>query len=68
QNPMTLDYKGPKIDVKDFMYRETRFKMAEKMNKEAADSYLATASQTAQSLYHRYQNLHAYYQPSEEKE
>jgi pyruvate-ferredoxin/flavodoxin oxidoreductase len=68
QNPMTLDYKGPKIDVKDFMYRETRFKMAEKMNKEAADSYLITASQTAQSLYHRYQNLHAYYQPSEEEQ
>ena len=27
ENPMTLDYKGPKISVKDFMYRETRFKM-----------------------------------------
>ncbi|MDD2266682.1 pyruvate:ferredoxin (flavodoxin) oxidoreductase [Sulfuricurvum sp.] len=67
ENPMTLDYKGPKIDVKDFMYRETRFKMAEKMNKDAADSYLATAAQTAQSLYHRYQNLHQYYQPSEEE-
>jgi len=68
ENPMTLDYKGPKIDVKDFMYRETRFKMAEKMNKDAAESFLTTASHTAQSLYARYQNLHEYYQPTLEEE
>lgn len=67
ENPMMLDYKGPKIGVKDFMYRETRFKMAEKMNKEAAGSFLTSASQTAQSLYRRYQNLHDYYQPSQEE-
>jgi len=68
ENPMTLDYKGPKIDVKDFMYRETRFKMAEKMNAEAAGSYLKTAAQTAQSLYQRYQNLHERYQPTQKEE
>ncbi|MCW8822001.1 MAG: pyruvate:ferredoxin (flavodoxin) oxidoreductase, partial [Sulfurovum sp.] len=67
ENPLTLDYKGPKIDVKDFMYRETRFKMVEKMNVVAAGDYLKTATHTAQSLYKRYQNLHARYQPSQEE-
>ena len=63
ENPMTLDYKGPKIDVKDFMYRETRFKMVEKMNADAAGSYLKTAAHTAETLYKRYQNLYEHYQP-----
>ncbi|MFC2073492.1 thiamine pyrophosphate-dependent enzyme, partial [Campylobacterota bacterium] len=67
ENPMTLDYKGPKIDVKDFMYRETRFKMVENMNVAAAGAYLKTASHTAKSLYKRYQNLHERYQPSQEE-
>lgn len=66
ENPMTLDYKGPKIDVKDFMYRETRFKMVEKMNAVAAGTFLKTAAHTAQSLYARYQNLHEYYEPTQE--
>ncbi len=67
ENPMTLDYKGPKIDVKDFMYRETRFKMVEKMNVVAAGTYLKTAAHTAQSLYKRYQNLYEHYQPTQEE-
>jgi len=57
ENPMILDYKAPKLNVKDFMYNETRFKMVEKMDKEAALSYLETASKTAQTLFHRYENL-----------
>ncbi|WP_223890407.1 pyruvate:ferredoxin (flavodoxin) oxidoreductase [Sulfurovum sp. TSL6] len=67
ENPMKLDYKGPKIDVKDFMYRETRFKMVEKMNADSAGSYLKTAAHTAQSLYKRYQNLYEYYQPTQKE-
>lgn len=34
ENPIKLDYKGPKISVKEYMYNETRFKMVEKMNAE----------------------------------
>jgi pyruvate-ferredoxin/flavodoxin oxidoreductase len=68
KNPMTLDYKGPKIDVKDFMYRETRFKMVEKMNAVSAGVFLKTASHTAHSLYERYKNLHEYYEPSSQEE
>jgi pyruvate-ferredoxin/flavodoxin oxidoreductase len=48
------------------MYRETRFKMVEKMNQSAAGDFLGTAAHTAQTLYKRYVNLHEHYQPSEE--
>ena len=57
KNPMQLDYKGPQIDVKNFMYQETRFKMVEKLNANNAKEYLQTAREHAQSLYKRYQNL-----------
>lgn len=67
KNPMSLDYKGPKIGVKDFMYRETRFSMVEKMNGAAAGAFLETAAHTAQSLFKRYQNLHERYEPSHEE-
>ncbi|MFA6138057.1 MAG: pyruvate:ferredoxin (flavodoxin) oxidoreductase [Sulfurimonas sp.] len=67
ENPMTLDYKGPKIGVKDFMYRETRFKMVEKMNLTAAEAFLETAAHTAQSLFHRYESLNEYYEPTKEE-
>jgi len=67
ENPLTLDYKGPKIDVKDFMYRETRFKMVEKMNSTAAAGFLETAAHTSQALYQRYLSLHENYQPKNEE-
>ncbi len=67
ENPMTLDYKGPKIGVKDFMYRETRFKMVEKMDVNAAGAFLKTAAHTAQSLFARYENLHQHYEPKKEE-
>ncbi|MDA3945293.1 MAG: pyruvate:ferredoxin (flavodoxin) oxidoreductase [Helicobacteraceae bacterium] len=57
KNPMQLDYKGPKIDVKNFMYQESRFKMVEKMNMDNAKEYLETARQHAKDMYKRYQNL-----------
>jgi len=67
ENPLTLDYKGPKIGVKDFMYRETRFKMVEKMDPDAAQRFLVTAAHTAQNLHARYTNLQQQFtNPSEE--
>jgi pyruvate-ferredoxin/flavodoxin oxidoreductase len=57
KNPMTLDYKGPKIGVKEFMYNETRFKMVEKMNAGNAKAYLESAEHVAQSLWRRYKAL-----------
>lgn len=61
KNPMSLDYKGPTIDVKNFMYQETRFKMVEKMNAGAAKEYLETARVHAKAIYDRYKNLETYY-------
>ncbi|MCD6190787.1 MAG: pyruvate:ferredoxin (flavodoxin) oxidoreductase, partial [Sulfurimonas sp.] len=57
QNPMKLDYKGPKIDVKDYMYNEARFKMVEKVNAAQAQEFLDTASHHAKEIYKRYENL-----------
>ena len=57
ENPMKLDYKGPKIPVKDYMYNETRFKMVEKLNAEEAAKFLATATFHAKEMYKRYENL-----------
>ncbi|MEA3288895.1 MAG: thiamine pyrophosphate-dependent enzyme, partial [Campylobacterota bacterium] len=62
ENPLILDYKKPKIDVKDFMYKETRFKMVEKMDKKSADKFLETARYTADNLYKRYTNLQKQYE------
>ena len=67
ENPMHLDYKGPKIDVKNFMYQETRFKMVEKVNAGAAKGFLETAAKHATSMYERYKNLEKYYGEASEK-
>jgi len=57
KNPMQLDYKGPQIDVKNFMYQETRFKMVEKLNQKNAKAYLETAREHAKEMYKRYLNI-----------
>jgi len=57
KNPMLLDYKKPKIPVKDFMYNETRFKMVEKMNADHARSFIQTAQQHAEDTYRHYEHL-----------
>jgi pyruvate-ferredoxin/flavodoxin oxidoreductase len=54
---MKLDYKGPKIPVKEYMYNETRFKMVESMNPEDAAAFLETATFHAKEMYKRYENL-----------
>jgi pyruvate-ferredoxin/flavodoxin oxidoreductase len=57
KNPMHLDYKAPKIDVKNFMYQETRFKMVEKLDANNAKMYLQTARDYVKDTYKRYKNL-----------
>ena len=66
KNPMHLDYKGPQIDVKNFMYQETRFKMVEKLDANSAKEYLQTARDHAKNLYKRYENLEQSFRQSEE--
>ena len=57
KNPMLLDYKKPKVMVKEFMYNETRFKMVEGMNAENAKTFIKTAQNHADEQYLRYENL-----------
>jgi len=57
EKPMHLDYKEPKLDVKEYMYNETRFKMVEKMDSVNAKEFLDTASYHAKEMYKRYENL-----------
>ena len=57
KNPMILDYNGAKIDVKNFMYQESRFKMVEKMNADKAKEYLQSARDHVKEMYKRYQNV-----------
>ncbi|HHH19614.1 MAG TPA: 4Fe-4S dicluster domain-containing protein, partial [Campylobacterales bacterium] len=52
--PMTLDYKEPKIDVKEYMYNEARFKMVEGMDHEKAEAFLETARFYAKTMHHNY--------------
>ncbi len=61
-NPLTLDYKGAKIDVKDFMYNETRFKMAQKIDKGEAEEFLETARYASKTLYNRYKGIEEEYE------
>jgi len=61
KNPMKLDYKEPKLDVKEYMYNEARFKMVEKMNPQHANEFLETASYHAKEMYKRYKNLENLY-------
>lgn len=56
-NPMSLDYKEPKLDVKEYMYNEARFKMVDAMDHETAEVYLETARHHAQTMYHNYSRL-----------
>ena len=59
KNPMILDYKGPKIPVKDYMYNETRFSMVEKMDSQHAKEFIQTAQHHADEQYKRYKNMTA---------
>ncbi len=57
KNPFSVDYKEPKIPVKDYMYSETRFSMIEKMDPELAEHYLKEADAFAKREWVRYQDL-----------
>jgi pyruvate-ferredoxin/flavodoxin oxidoreductase len=57
ENPFSLDYKAPKVPVKDYMYNETRFKMVLKMNRERADEFLSDAGKKAKRNWIRYSDL-----------
>jgi pyruvate-ferredoxin/flavodoxin oxidoreductase len=57
KNPFSLDYKEPKLPVKEYMYSETRFKMMMKMDPERAKRYLEEAQRFAEKQWTRYSDL-----------
>ncbi|MBD3797433.1 MAG: pyruvate:ferredoxin (flavodoxin) oxidoreductase [Campylobacterales bacterium] len=57
KNPMHLDYKGPKIPVKKYMYNETRFSMVHQADEKMAQQFLDAAQHHAEELYKKYTKL-----------
>ena len=56
KNPFVLDSREPKVDVKDYMYNEVRFRALRMMRPEDAEKYLEQARQSAKEKYesHKY--------------
>lgn len=57
KKPMPLDYKGPKIPVKKYMYNETRFSMVHQADEKMAQQFLDAAQHHAEELYKKYTKL-----------
>jgi pyruvate-ferredoxin/flavodoxin oxidoreductase len=57
KNPFQLDSKAPKIALKDYVYNETRYRVLEKSNPEAAARLLAQAEQAVKERWERYELL-----------
>ncbi len=57
KNPFKLDSKPPKMDVKDFMNMENRFRMLTKANPEIAAKYYAMAQDNVTERYEMYKYL-----------
>jgi pyruvate-ferredoxin/flavodoxin oxidoreductase len=57
KNPFMVDYKEPKLPVKEYMYSETRFNMVQKMDPKLAEEYLQEADAFAKREWIRYQDL-----------
>ncbi|UCD38242.1 MAG: pyruvate:ferredoxin (flavodoxin) oxidoreductase, partial [Fidelibacterota bacterium] len=57
KNPLVLDSKPPKIPLKDYAYRETRFKMLTKIDAERAKDLLERAQEGVHQRWRFYENL-----------
>jgi pyruvate-ferredoxin/flavodoxin oxidoreductase len=57
KNPFKLDSKPPKMDVKDFMNMENRFRMLTKAQPEVAAKYYEMAQQNVKERYEMYKYL-----------
>ncbi len=55
--PLHLDSRAPSIPLKDYMYRETRFKMLTKSKPAEAERLLALAQQDVQQRWSMYEHL-----------
>ncbi len=59
KNPLKLDYKGPKIPLKEYVYRETRFKMLTKSHPERAAELLDAAQEHVKEVWKIYSHMAA---------
>jgi len=57
KNPFQLDSKPPKIDLQDYIYNETRYRMLRQSNPEAAERLLVEARKAIAERWQRYQLL-----------
>lgn len=57
ENPLQLDSRSPKIALKDFMYRENRFKMLTKSHPQDAERMLGEAQRGVQARWRFYEYL-----------
>ena len=54
KNPLKLDYKGPKIPVKDYLYTENRYKMLTKSHPERAKHLLEMSQEHVKTVWKQY--------------
>ncbi len=54
KNPLKLDYKGPKIPLKDYIYNENRYKMLTKSHPERAKMLLGLAQEHVKEVWKLY--------------
>ena len=57
KNPLILDSREPKEDMKNYMYNENRFRSLRSLNPDAAETYLKRAQEDALSRYKHYKYL-----------
>jgi len=66
KNPFKLDSKDPKLQVKDFAYMETRYKMLTKSHPKIAEQLMKEAQEDVTTRWKEYQRLAAW-DPGNEK-
>ncbi len=57
KNPLMMDSKAPKIDLKDYIYSENRYKMLTKSMPKRAKALLDSADKAVKHRFEHYQNL-----------
>jgi pyruvate-ferredoxin/flavodoxin oxidoreductase len=57
KNPFHLDSKSAKLPLEEYIYNETRYKMVQKMNPEAAKQFLKEAQEDVYATWRQYETL-----------
>jgi pyruvate-ferredoxin/flavodoxin oxidoreductase len=57
KNPLILDSREPKADVKEYMYNEIRFRSLRQFKPEAAEIFLEEARKSAEQRYKNYRYI-----------